>query len=81
MNLIKQEQEKGLYENNPTIDGPTLGGPVLDGPVLGGPVFDTSSLEVSGPTIETPVTETVELTDEVVIESPVEEVKTESSEN
>ena len=80
MNLIKQEQEKGLYDNNPTIDGPTLGGPVLDGPVFDGPVFDgpvfdTSSLEISGPTIETPVTETVELTDEVVIESPVEEVK------
>lgn len=86
MNLIKQEQEKGLFNNNPTLDGPvldgpTLGSPVLDGPVLDGPVFDSNTLQVSGPTIETPSDEvTEEVSGEVVIESP-EEVKTENSEN
>jgi hypothetical protein len=40
MNLIKQEQEKGMFENNPTLDGPVLDGSVLDGPVLDGPVLD-----------------------------------------
>lgn len=36
MNLIKQEQEKGLFENttsiNPSIDGPIIDGPIIDGP-------------------------------------------------
>ncbi len=80
MNLIKQEQEKGMYENNPTIDGPSIGEPTIGGPVIDGPVFDSSTLEVSGPIIETPVLES-ELKEDVVIESPSEEVKTENSEN
>jgi len=80
MNLIKQEQEKGLYENNPSIDGPITDGPVLGGPVIDGPVFDASTLQVSGPTIESPIVES-ELMGDVVIESPTEEVKTDNSEN
>ena len=28
MNMIKQEQEKGMFENNPTIN------PVIDGPAI-----------------------------------------------
>lgn len=28
MNLIKQEQEKGMFENNPTI--PSIDGPAID---------------------------------------------------
>ena len=81
MNLIKQEQEKGLFNNNPTLDGPVLDGPTLGSPVLDGPVFDSHTLQVSGPTIETPSDEvTEEVSGEVVIESP-EEVKTENSEN
>lgn len=32
-NLIKQEQEKGLFNNNPTLD-PTLNGPMIEGPTL-----------------------------------------------
>lgn len=39
MNLIKQEQEKGLFNNNPTINpvGPMIDGPIIDGPVIDGP--------------------------------------------
>ena len=34
MNLIKQEQEKGMFENTPAIDGPVIDGPVIDGPTV-----------------------------------------------
>jgi len=38
MNLIKQEQEKGLFENtqsiNTSIDGPSIDGPVIEGPSI-----------------------------------------------
>jgi len=38
MNLIKQEQEKGLFDNTPnintTIDGPSIDGPVIEGPSI-----------------------------------------------
>lgn len=40
MNLIKQEQEKGMFENTPSVDGPLIGGPaggVIDGPSIEGP--------------------------------------------
>ncbi len=51
MNLIKQEQEKGLFNDspllNPQIDGPVIDGPVIDGPVIDGPVID-------GPVIDGP---------------------------
>ncbi len=76
MNLIKQEQEKGLFNNNPEVDGPMLDGPMLDGPMLDGPMMDGPVLET--PTIESPIEEV----NEIVIESPVvEEVKSEESEN
>lgn len=45
MNLIKQEQEKGVYENAQPIDGPVLDGPILDGPVFDTPVIDSPFLE------------------------------------
>lgn len=32
-NLIKQEQEKGMFNNNPTLD-PVLNGPIIEGPTL-----------------------------------------------
>jgi hypothetical protein len=35
MNLIKQEQEKGMFENNPTVT-PAIEGPVID-PTIEGP--------------------------------------------
>lgn len=37
MNLIKQEQQKGMFENNPMINGPAIDGPVTDGPIIEGP--------------------------------------------
>jgi hypothetical protein len=40
MNLIKQEQERGLFENNPSIDGPVIDGPMIDGPVIDEPTID-----------------------------------------
>ena len=40
MDLIKQEQDKGLFENNTPIDGPVLDGPILDGPILDLSSFD-----------------------------------------
>jgi hypothetical protein len=65
MNLIKQEQEKGLFENTqtltdgPVLDGPVLDGPILDTPVLDGPILDASVLEVekTDETIENTVVE------------------------
>ena len=38
MNLIKQEQEKGMFENNPSLNGPMIDGPMIDGPIIDGPV-------------------------------------------
>lgn len=32
-NLIKQEQEKGLFNNNITLD-PVMNGPIIEGPIL-----------------------------------------------
>lgn len=46
MNLIKQEQEKGLFDNNTLLnpqDGPVIDGPVINGPIIDGPVIDTIS--------------------------------------
>jgi len=37
MNLIKQEQERGLFENNPSLSPSLIDGPVIDGPVIDGP--------------------------------------------
>jgi hypothetical protein len=45
MNLIKQEQDKGMFVDTPNVnlnDGPVLDGPVFDGPVFDGPVFETT---------------------------------------
>jgi hypothetical protein len=36
MNLIKQEQQKGMFENNPMIN-PGVDGPVTEGPIIEGP--------------------------------------------
>jgi hypothetical protein len=37
MNLIKQEQEKGLFDNTQNIN--SLEGPSIDGPVIEGPAI------------------------------------------
>lgn len=71
MNLIKQEQEKGMFENNLNLEGgPVLDGPVLDGPILDGPILDGSTLDI--PTNET-MTVDSPIEEAIVIESPVVE--------
>ena len=66
MNLIKQEQEKGLFDNTtplnqdggPIIDGPMVGGPIIDGPIIDGPIIDGPMVGgpmVGGPIIDGPV--------------------------
>ena len=37
MNLIKQEQEKGLFDNTSNIN--SIDGPIIDGPVIEGPTI------------------------------------------
>ena len=37
MNLIKQEHEKGMFENTPNISGPIIDGPLINGPIIDGP--------------------------------------------
>jgi hypothetical protein len=34
MNMIKQEQEKGMFENNPTVN-PVIDGPAIDSTIEG----------------------------------------------
>ena len=75
-NLIKQEQEKGLFDNvqaGPMMSGPMVGsGPLsfdgdlltFDGPTFDGPIVDNLVIDV--PVVEnTPQSETEETTEEV----------------
>ena len=68
MNLIKQEQEKGLFDN-------TQAGPVVNGPMMGGgPLsFDGDLLTFDGPTFDGPIV------DNVVIDVPSVEVDNNST--
>ena len=82
MNLIKQEQEKGLFNNpqsisqdpNATVlDGPMLNsldlnGPILDGPILDGPILDTVEV-VDVENLEDNSEETKE---DLVLDTPVD---------
>ena len=43
MNLIKQEQEKGLFNNTQNVDQVIGSGPVIDGPSIG-PVIEGPSI-------------------------------------
>jgi hypothetical protein len=65
MNLIKQEQEKGLFENNLTLDGPIMDGPIMDGPIMDGPIMD-------GPIMDGPIMD-IEPIQEVSTEESTEE--------
>ena len=66
MNLIKKEQEKGLFDNTTPlnqdggaiIDGPMVGGPIIDGPIIDGPIIDGPVIDgpvIDGPVIDVPV--------------------------
>jgi hypothetical protein len=37
MNLIKEEQGKGMFENTPSINSPIIDTPIIDGPAIEGP--------------------------------------------
>jgi hypothetical protein len=60
MNLIKQEQEKGLFNDTPSlnIDGPMIDGPMIDGPMIDGPMIDGPMIDgpmIDGPIIDGPI--------------------------
>ena len=77
MNLIKQEQEKGAFENTlnfpadtlpttgPILDGPVTDSPVMTGPIIDGPIIDGPIIESTQ--TETPIISEVEVVD--VVES------------
>ena len=69
MNLIKQEQEKGLFDN-------AQAGPMMSGPMIGGgPLsFDGDLLTFDEPTFDAPIV------DNVVIDVPVVDETTPQSE-
>jgi hypothetical protein len=70
MNLIKQEQEKGMFENNPSLNGPIVGdGPMFDGQSLSDR-FDFGSM-IDGPVIDGPVIDG-DIIDTPMIDVPVE---------
>ena len=79
MNLIKQEQEKGLFNDTPSlnIDGPMIDGPMIDGPMIDGPMIDGPMID--GPVIDGPVIDGDFINDDVV--SEVIETVTESKES
>jgi hypothetical protein len=68
-NLIKQEQEKGLFDN-------VQAGPMMNGPMVGsGPLsFDGDLLTFDGPTFDSPIV------DNVSVDVPVVEENTPQSE-
>ena len=70
MNLIKQEQEKGMFENNPSLSGPIVGdGPMIDGPMIDGPMIDGPMTDVIEVPVEIKEEEETNTTTEVVNES------------
>jgi hypothetical protein len=79
MNLIKQEQEKGLFDN-------VQAGPMMNGPMIGGgPLsFDGDLLTFDGPTFDGPIVDNVidvPVVDETAPQSETEETTEEVKEN
>jgi hypothetical protein len=79
MNLIKQEQEKGLFDN-------VQAGPMMSGPMIGGgPLsFDGDLLTFDGPTFDGPIVDNVidvPVVDETTPQSETEETTEEVKEN
>ena len=84
MNLIKQEQEKGLFNDTPSlnIDGPMIDGPMIDGPMIDGPMIDGPMIDgpmIDGPMIDGPVIDGDFINNDLV--SEVTETVTESKES
>jgi hypothetical protein len=79
MNLIKLEQEKGLFDN-------VQAGPMMNGPMIGGgPLsFDGDLLTFDGPTFDGPIVDNVidvPVVDETAPQSETEETTEEVKEN
>jgi hypothetical protein len=79
MNLIKQEQEKGLFDN-------AQAGPMMSGPMIGGgPLsFDGDLLTFDGPTFDGPIVNSVidvPVVDETTPQSETEEATEDVKEN
>ena len=69
MNLIKQEQEKGAFDN-------VQAGPIMNGPLMGGPLsFDGDLLTFDGPTLGGPVADIIDIpvVDESTIQPEIEQ--------
>jgi hypothetical protein len=79
MNLIKQEQEKGMFENTSNVDGPMIDGPMVDGPMIDGPMVDGPMVDgpmvdgpmvdgpmVDGPMVDGPMVDVQEMSDPIV---------------
>jgi hypothetical protein len=79
MNLIKQEQEKGLFDN--VQAGPMMSGPMMSGPMIGvGPLsFDEDLLTFDGPIVDNVID--VPVVDETTTQSETEETTEEVKEN
>ena len=39
-NLIKQEQDKGMFDNTTPFSGPIIDGSIIDGPIIDGPIIN-----------------------------------------
>lgn len=73
MNLIKQEQEKGAFDN---VQAGPMSGPLMGGPLMGGPLsFDGDLLTFDGPTLGGPVADIIDIpvVDETTIQPETEE--------
>jgi len=72
MNLIKQEQEKGAFDN--VQSGPMMGGPLMGGPLMGGPLsFDGDLLTFDGLGAQSESIIDIPVVDESTIQPEVEE--------
>ena len=79
MNLIKQEQEKGMFENNPSLSGPIVGdGPMIDGQSLSDR-FEFGSM-IDGPVIDGPVIDGPLIDGDIIVDTPMIEVPVEIKE-
>jgi hypothetical protein len=86
MNLIKQEQEKGLFNDTPSlnIDGPMIDGPIIDGSMIDGPMIDGPMIDgpmIDGPMIDGPIIDGPIINDTVLsveTETVVEEKESEN---
>ena len=68
-NLIKQEQEKGLFDN--VQSGPMINGPIINGALS----FDNDLLKFDGPKLDGTIV------DSIVIDSPVDEKNQSDTDN